>query len=259
MNNNEYVQIAESAILKFLVEVSTNPLAHFSEKSLQVRLAAMLLKNSKLSKPVPTGIAQRPSYLRKLELMVAEELADRKRDLLSAYHAKLAFSIPPLQMEYGCGGGRRLDLAILSPQSIGEVVNMQFQTDCSEYIKPLIGIELGTEKTGWRGMDKHLINDGKKLSQCEHGYSISVMRDRNFARRSNGSYTAKQNTIKQFKRAQEKIAAKSFDAPITWIGIIVNVALGEVELFTAKNDWQTIDLLKDDMKKPLRQILKNAN
>ena len=258
MNNNEYVQIVESAILKFLVEVSTNPLAHFSEKSLQVRLAAMLLKNSKLSQPVPTGIAQRPSYLRKLELMVNEELADRNRDLLSNYHAKLAFSIPPLQMEYGCGGGRRLDLAILSPQAIGEIVNTQFQTECSNYVKPLIGIELGTEKTGWSGMDKHLTNDGKKLSQCHHGYSISVMRDRNFARRSNDSYTEKQNTIKRFKRAQEKVAAKRFDGSITWIGLIVNIALGEVELFTTKNEWQTIDLLTEDMKKPLRQVLRKA-
>lgn len=171
------------AISDILLEVVARPFSHFSEKSLQLRLAARLLTVPEIATPRPTSIGTR--YGRRLESIRKEE--NRSIDI---YHQE-AFKTTPLQMEYGSNlkGPFRIDLAILDPEEIHSIVTPQLQNSEKQYLRPLVGIEFGTEKSNWRNMSgQHLDNDGEKVRQCVPGYVINVMRNTNFGRRSGRRY-----------------------------------------------------------------------
>jgi len=145
-------KIAKESIKELILEVSKNPLLHFSEKSLQVRLAAKLMKYPELTTPVQTGLYRR--YERQMKRLKSNES-----------YLKNALSIAPLQMEYGTNdpGPYRIDIAILDPEEIRLIDNWQFQKS-GKYLDPLIGIEIGTEKIGMGKIsDEHLENDAFKL------------------------------------------------------------------------------------------------
>ena len=112
-------------------------------------------------------------------------------------------------MEYGNNlhGPYRVDIAVLDPEEIHTITNPQLQDSDENYLKPLIGIEIGTEKCGWDQMTKkHLENDLKKVIECHCGYIINVMRNVNFSTRSSGRNREKQIRIKKFMDALNQYA-----------------------------------------------------
>jgi len=109
-------RIVKKSIRELILEVSKNPLLHFSEKSLQVRLAAKLIKYPELSIPIHPRLYER--YEKQMKKLKSNES-----------YLKNALSIAPLQMEYGTNdrGPYRIDIAICDPEEIGLIDNWQFQ------------------------------------------------------------------------------------------------------------------------------------
>ncbi|MDO9098204.1 MAG: hypothetical protein Q7U60_08785, partial [Candidatus Methanoperedens sp.] len=69
-------------IKELIFELSKNPLLHFAEKSLQVRLAAKLLNCSELSEPIPTSLYEK--YRKDMEKLNPDKS-----------HLDSALSVPP--------------------------------------------------------------------------------------------------------------------------------------------------------------------
>ena len=232
----------EDAIVSLLLEVAYNPLDHFSEKSLQVRLASRLLPT--FSEPLETGLRQR--YQRQIDLLHKQE----KRQ----YDLARALSIPPLQMEYGVNlsGRYRLDIAILDPSEIQLITNWQLQR-CVEkvgkkvtwkYLYPYIGIEFGTEKVGWDKMcGSHLANDAEKVTTCHHGFVINVMRNTIWSRPKTGRHGNKMEQIARFKLAMTDYARRY--PSINWIGVVLNIVSHTVDVLMEDMTWKTLDMVTE--------------
>jgi len=228
----------ETAIEALLLEVASHPLCHFSEKSLQVRLASKLLFDSDFSMPLPTNIRQR--Y--KPQLISIEK--DEARCLQQYYDE--AYKTTPLQMEYGNNlpGPYRVDLAILNPDDIRRIETVQLQDADNKYLKPLVGIEFGTEKSGWAQMSNmHLVNDARKVSECDHGYIINVMRNTNFGCRSKGRHAEKQLRIDRFMESVQTLAQNQ--SSIVWIGMVVNIAFADITFLAPDGHWMKYELPQD--------------
>ena len=254
-NPHRFAAIVEKAILELLTEISRFPLSHFSEKSLQVRLSAKLLSNKELSTPYSTNIKQR--YQRNLSIILREENPAVRN--LQAYFDRV-YQVPPIQMEYGRGDKKRIDVAILDPDEIQKICcPLQFQGAKKSYIKPAIGVEFGTEKTGWRDMYSHLTKDGEKLLGCKHGYSVSVMRNSNFSRKNSKTAAAKNATIEQFRNAVLEHHKKY--KTVNWIGIILHLSFGVAECFSKSGEWVRCDISEDlgILEKELRGVLTLVN
>ncbi len=86
-------KIVKESIKELILEVSKNPLLHFSEKSLQVRLAAKLIRCPEVSTPIETRLHER--YEKQMKRLKSNES-----------YLKNALSIAPLQMEYGTNDRR---------------------------------------------------------------------------------------------------------------------------------------------------------
>lgn len=249
--SHRFAPLVERAILELLLQVARYPLSHFSEKSLQVRLSAKLLAHEELAFPVPTDVQHR--YRRNLELICEEEgQAGRNlKDFLDH-----VYRVPPLQMEYGRGEQRRIDVAILDPNDIRGICDpLKFQVDETGYLPPVIGVEFGTEKTGWHEMPAHLAKDADKLLDCAHGYSVSVMRNANFGRMSLKGAAAKDVTVDVFRTALRDHSIKH--PGIKWIGMILHLAFGKAECFTQSGEWVCCDIAAgvNCLNVPLRTIL----
>lgn len=231
----------EDAIISLLEEVVQFPLDHFSEKSLQIRLATRLLP--KFSDRVRTGLEHRyAKYIRRIQ-----EQGKRNYDLTKV------LSIPPLQMEYGVNlsGPYRLDVAVLNPAEISQVCNWQLQRRCEttgtkkefNYLKPFIGIEFGTEKTGWDKMSgSHLANDAEKVNTCSKGFIINVMRNTNLSGSTTGRYSKKEAQVERFKTAMATYAG--LHDKINWIGLVLNINSYSVDVFRQDETvkWQAFYL-----------------
>jgi len=250
-NPHRFAALVESELLAFLLETARFPLSHFSEKGLQLGLLARLTTHDELMTPVPTNVTQKySSYFDNIR----EEEQSNGRDLSQCLDN--SYRIRPLQLEYGRGGSRRIDLCVLDPADIQQISKeLSFKTRDGQYVVPVIGVEFGTEKTGWNEMAKHLSKDAEKLDQCRHRYSISVMRSDNKGRRSLKGHKRKDETIDKFRRAIEE-HARQFTR-VKWIGLIFHLALGEVECFTSSGSWQRYDISNDvdSLADPLRGIL----
>jgi hypothetical protein len=235
-SQHRYAAYVEQALLALLLEIAVAPLSHFSEKSLQVRLSSKLLTNPELTTPVPRDVQNR--YQRNLEL-IREEEALTGRDLTAFLDS--VYRIPPLQMEYGHGQGRRIDIAILAPEHIRGICDpLQFQLEDNQHIKPIIGVEFGTEKIPWNNMYGHMSHDAYKLSDCQHGYSVNVMRNANVGRRSLKGARNKDKTIAVFKSA---LLEHSQRFPrIRWIGLVLHLAFGDVDCVAQSGDWVRCDI-----------------
>ncbi|MBA7495406.1 hypothetical protein ES702_05988 [subsurface metagenome] len=219
-------KIVKESIKELILEVSENPLLHFSEKSLQVRLAAKLIKYPELSTPIQTRLYQR--YEKQMKRLKSNES-----------YLKNALSIAPLQMEYGTNDPLpyRIDIAILDPGEIRLIDNWQFQKK-EKYLNPLVGIEMGTEKTGMGKISNtHLRNDKSKLKNCKQGYILTVLRNTNVCGKQTKSYQNKVNQLESFKDGLKSMLFNSLQ--INWIGLIIHIAYQEVEFFDISNDWKT--------------------
>jgi len=224
-----FEKCVKESIEELIFDLSKNPLLHFSEKSLQVRLVAKLLvKCPELSKPIPTSIYER--YKKNIDKLGSEEsyLID-------------ALSVPPLQMEYGINepDAYRVDIAILDPDEIKLIDGWQFQIE-EQYLDPLIAIEIGTEKSGAKDMcGDHLENDAFKLKNSKKGYILNVMRNFNVGQKSDIRYQKKAAQLKQFKDSLKTYSSSSKYAKIKFIGLIIHIAYQEIEFFDIKNEWKT--------------------
>ena len=219
-------KIVKESIKELILEVSKNPLLHFSEKSLQVRLAAKLLKYPEFSTPIQTRLYER--YEKQMKKLKSNES-----------YLRNALGIPPLQMEYGTNdwGPYRIDIAILDPEEIKLIDNWQFQKE-GEYLDPLIGIEICTEKTGMGKMSNtHLKNDAFKLRNSKIGYILNVLRNTNVCGKQTKSYQNKVNQLESFRNSLKSMSSKY--PQINWIGLIIHIAYQEVEFFDISNDWKT--------------------
>lgn len=210
-----FEKYVKESIKELISEISKDPFLHFSEKSLQARLAAKLLNCSELSKPIPTLL-----------------------------YEKYALSIPPLQMEYGVKEipHARIDIAILDQNKIKSIDSCQFKKG-GKFLDPIIGIEIGTEKNGWKKMPEHLKKDAEKLKNCDIGYILTVMRNCNVK-----SSQKKDNQIELFKKDMQKIAT-SKDTNINWIGLIIYIKDQKVDFFDKNNKWETFQNPSDEFTK----------
>jgi len=191
-------KIVKECIKELILEVSRNPLLHFSEKSLQVRLAAKLIKCPELSTPIQTRLYER--YKKEIKRLKTDES-----------YLRNALCIAPLQMEYGINdpGPYRIDIAILDPEEIRLIDNWQFQRG-GKYLAPLIGIEIGTEKTGMGKIsDKHLENDTFKLRNSKRGYILNVVRNTNVCRKQTKSYQNKVQQLESFRNGLKRKSVSS--------------------------------------------------
>jgi len=232
----------KNAIKELIFELSKNPLLYFSEKSLQVRLAAKLIKYPEFSTPIQTNLCER--YKRNIK-----KLGSKKSYLDNA------LSVPPLQMEYGINesGPYRVDIAILDPNDIKLINNWQFQIG-EKYLDPLIGIEIGTEKSGAKNMcNDHLQNDAFKLKNSKSGYILNVMRNHNVGQKHNDRYKKKLVQFESFKNGLKNISSKY--ANINWIGLIIHIAYQEVEFFDVDNEWKTFNIPSEDFEKAVNKKL----
>jgi hypothetical protein len=148
-------------------------------------------------------------------------------------------------MEYGNNlpGPYRIDVAVLDPDDIATIVHPLFlQNADNKYLTPLIGVEFFTEKSAHSvsKIQKHLADDAKKARECVHGFVVNVFRNTNWARRSQGRAT---NTFEKLKIFQSELRNAALAFPdLTWVGMVIHVALGEVAFFTVGNEWTTIDV-----------------
>lgn len=234
-------QKVKESIQEFLFEVIEYPMSYFSEKALQLKLSSKLLKHQELSSPIQTSLYQR--FCKQIDrIMVSKTILDK------------SLSISPLQMEFGVDIEKlpyRMDIAILNPKKIKNIDSWQFQEQ-KKYLRPLIGIELGTEKTGWGKMSKeHLDNDEVKLSTAEKGYIINVMRNTNVCQKGTVSYKNKERQIDKFKDAilnKRKNGSKT-----NWIALISHIGYQEIEIFD-DNNWSGLLSVVNDMAK-IKQII----
>ena len=226
-------------MLDLLLKTSRHPLAIFSKGYLQHLLTARLSQVKELAAPRPTGITTR--YHKNLELIRHEEA--RKGRHLSDYHDR-AYRIPPLQVDYGRGPVPRIDLAILDPDDFRHITQAhQFPVKDEEYPVPVIGVDFLIERTGCGEIARRLTNSANKLKRCRHGYSINVIRTSNAGRRSLIRAEAEDDTPALFKQAMVDHATQFPD--IKWIGLVFNIAFGEVECFTSRGTWERCDIAQD--------------
>ena len=230
-----FEEIVNECMKELILEVSKNPLLHFSEKSLQVRLAAKLIKYPELSTPIQTHLYER--YEKEMRRLKANES-----------YLRNALCIAPLQMEYGTNdpGAYRIDIAILDPEEIRLIDNWQFQRE-RKYLVPLIGVEIGTEKTGiGKISDRHLENDAFKLRNSKLGYVLNVLRNTNVCGKQTKSYQNKVNQLESFRNGLRRKSMSSEYPQINWIGLIIHIAYQEVEFFDVSNDWKTFTVPSRD-------------
>ncbi|MDP6853638.1 MAG: hypothetical protein QF380_06140 [Candidatus Marinimicrobia bacterium] len=233
MKNSSLKYFVENSIVELLSEVIVHPLSHFSEKSLQVRLADKLLKNKKLSTPIKSGINDK--YFKQINRL----------NITDNYKGKV-FSVPPLQMEYGLNIDSkpyRMDIVILDPAEIKSICSWQLQNENKKYLEPVIGIEIGTEKSSWGKMSgNHLENDAQKMKKgkVKFGYILNIMRNTNVCKKNSLSYKKKYNQINNFKKGMEEFAISM--PVINWVGMIHHIAYQEIEVFSLSTGWKKIDL-----------------
>ncbi len=219
-------RMVRESVKQLIFEVVKNPLLHFSEKSLQVRLAAKLLTHPELSTPIQTGIYER--YGRQIR-----RLGSTKSYLDDA------LSVPPLQMEYGTNdsGPYRIDIAILDPTEIRSIDDWRLQAR-RRYLDPQVGIEIGTEKSGMRKMSgEHLENDAFKLRNCRTAYVLNVLRNTNVCAKGTDTYLNKTAQIQKFTDGLQTVASKH--SQINWIGLIIHIAYQEVQFFGGGGEWRS--------------------
>jgi len=222
-----FEEIVNECIKELILEVSKNPLLHFSEKSLQVRLAAKFIKYPELSTPIQTRLYER--YEKQMRRLKSNES-----------YLRNALSIAPLQMEYGTNdpGPYRIDIAILDREEIKLINSWQFQKE-GKYLIPVIGIEIGTEKTGMGKIsDKHLKNDADKLKDSRRGYILNILRNTNVCGKQTKSYKKKVRQLELFQDAFKGMSRNPGYPQINWIGLIIHIAYQEVEFFDINNDWK---------------------
>jgi len=233
LKNSSIKDIVENSIVELFNEVVINPLSHFSEKSLQVRLAKKLLSYKQLSTPIPTGIDKK--YAKQI-----------KRLNIQDNYAQNVFSVPPLQMEYGLNIKSqpfRMDIVILNPKEINTICSWQLQNASKNYLSPQVGIEIGTEKSGWRKMSRdHLENDARKMvnGKVAKGYIINIMRNTNVCQDNTQRYIEKEEQLENFRKGMKRVANKYKN--INWLGLIHHIAYQKIEVFSKSKKWNLVNL-----------------
>ena len=136
-------------VFQFCHDVLNEPLTFFSEADLQSLLYAKLYNSF--------GRLIETSYQRGSD-------------------SKTCYKTIQLHREYGLNESQksRMDLVIFSEEDIKSINSPNLVCD-GKYLKPTIGIELGTHKTA--NFKEHLENDVKKLKGVDCGYLIHIQRD----------------------------------------------------------------------------------
>ncbi len=222
--NVEENNIVKIVLKDTIIEIINNPLSYFSEKSLQLRISSKLIQYPQISRLIPTAIRNRYAKYYK-NLGQKPVTIDRLT------------SISKLQMEYGTNdkGAYRIDIAILDHEDIKKIDSFQFQIN-GRYLDPIIGIEIGTEKSGLNNMTKkHLENDAFKLRNSKTAFVVNIIRNTNLSRIGTKSYKDKEDRLQDFKNGLKEIAI--FKKNIIWIGLIIYVNYNKIELFNSDNTW----------------------
>ncbi len=149
----------------------------------------------------------------------------------------------------------RIDIAILDPEEIRLIDNWQFQKG-GRYLDPLIGIEIGTEKTGMGKIsDEHLSNDESKLGNCKQGYIVNVLRNTNVCGKQTKSYRNKTQQLQSFRNGLKEKSVSSKYPQINWIGLIIHIAYQEAEFFDISNGWKTFTVPSEDFQDAVNKKL----
>lgn len=232
--------IVKKSIKDVILDISKNPMIYFAEKGLQVRLASKLISYSELSTPIQTILYKK--YEKNIDKLGSEKS-----------YLENAFSIPPLQMEYGINepGAYRLDIAILDPEEIKRIDDWQFKIG-EKFLDPLIVIEIGTEKSGVKNMCKnHLENDAQKIKNYKKSYILNVMRNFNVSQKGGKRDQMKLVQLEEYKSSLKSMSSKY--ANINWIGLIIHIAYQEVEFFDKNNEWRTFKIPSEDFEKAVNE------
>jgi len=146
----------DKAVIEFCKEVIKEPLLYFSESDLHVLLI------EKLFNKIPT-----------LQTKLYQTNVHRGRESKTCYQTRL------VHREYGCGGKRRVDLAIFNENDIKKINTANLTIDSMYNYLPIdYCFELGTEKSGLDTTEKHAKSDIDKLKKSQTcGYLIHIFRD----------------------------------------------------------------------------------
>ena len=176
------VRKADGAVARFCASVVREPLSFFNEGDLQ----GMIYREFCAAFPglVPTGEARDPG-------------------------SKARYRTPQVHREYGRGERARMDLVVLHEADLEEADrNLKVK---GEYIDPMFGVELGTEKVS--DIEGHIKGDIEKLTACwGRGYLIHFYRD----------VTKVDKGTKTWVKTQTKIQ-RLFKAPAQSIKLSENV------------------------------------
>jgi hypothetical protein len=138
----------DDIIADFCSQVIREPLCFFSEADLQGLLFAKLL--DRFPRQFDTGVKRGPV-------------------------SKGRYRTGRVHREYGAGERHRMDIVIFPVEKIPAIDSPNLQVG-RKYLQPVVGIELGTEKT--KDSKAHLKNDVKKLKNVsKRGYLIHFFRD----------------------------------------------------------------------------------
>lgn len=141
----------DRAIAEVCIQIIKEPLCYFSEADIQQLLVEELRKIEAICKSYPTSV-------------------QKGKGSKSTYKTSL------VHREYGCKGGRRIDVVVMDPDDVQKIDNVNLMVG-KKYLQPVYAFELGTEKTS--DTFAHLQNDLRKLNEFTKGtgYLIHFYKD----------------------------------------------------------------------------------
>lgn len=227
---DELEKNVNKAVKDFILDVAKYPLSYYKEKSLQMKLSSLLMEEELCSTPVLSNMGI--EIIKEMQLTGVEKM--RMEEL---------YSIRPLQLEYRAkdmdGKKRRYDIAILPIKEIKNS-NMPFR-DEENFIKPLIGIEIGTENVAWSRVVEHFENDYAKLINAHNGIIINIIRNVNVVNENENENERYSDLIKDMQKCSKNASNR-----IVYIGMIVNIKNLKLHILKNDHEFEKFDLLKFD-------------
>lgn len=223
------IPIINNIIAEFCNNVINEPLTFFSESDLQAILFKDLLV--KFNKPISTSCPR----------------GDKSKGMYKTYQ---------VHKEYGLNENpkSRIDIAVFDENGIKQIDNPNLQKG-KKYIKPIIGIELGTHKTS--NQESHILNDLGKMTKnnIKKGYLIYKIKDETYSSIRSERGVKTNSKLINFKTIFERKYPPNV-IPIIFILKITKQQKriwGKCELYTNRNKWKPINL--KDIKKRVKSYL----
>ncbi|MBU0758158.1 MAG: hypothetical protein KKF44_08875 [Nanoarchaeota archaeon] len=167
-------QELDESLTHSIVKIIQEPLLYFSEADVQQELSESIKNISSLKRLYPTSVKK-------------------------GKNSKTVYKTSAVHMEYGTGGGSRMDIVVFNINEIKNINTCNLKKN-QEYLSPDYGIEIGTEKSP--DTLAHIKKDITKLKKCKKmGYLIHIYKDITQARSGTKSRVLTEEKIKNnFKK-----------------------------------------------------------